>query len=68
MWSCQDLLNNQTDKLKRELDKLQGKDYITAVLQLTEFVLPKMQRGQVKFRNDTPVPQAPRIVTIIESE
>jgi hypothetical protein len=64
----QNLLNDQTEKLKRELNKLQGKDYIMAVLQLTVFVLPKMQRRQVEFKNDSPVPQAPCIVTIIERE
>lgn len=47
-----DLLSGQSDKIRAELDSLTGKEYISAVLSLTEYILPKMQRVELKPDTD----------------
>lgn len=43
----QSLLDNQQDKIKSELKKLTGKDYINAITCLLEFALPKLSRTEL---------------------
>jgi hypothetical protein len=43
----QSLLDDQQPKIKTELQKLTGKDYITAVTCLLEFALPKLNRTEL---------------------
>ena len=42
------LLDRQQDKIELELSKLTGKDYISAITGMMEFVLPKLQRTELK--------------------
>lgn len=44
----QKLLDRQQDKIIIELEGLSGKEYFTAVTCLLEFILPKLQRSEVK--------------------
>ncbi|MCB0628874.1 MAG: hypothetical protein R2824_06085 [Saprospiraceae bacterium] len=37
------LLTGQQSKIEKELQKLTGKDYLQAILKLSEFVVPKMR-------------------------
>lgn len=46
------LLDSQQDKIKSELSKLTGKDYISAITGMMEFVLPKLQRTELKGADD----------------
>ena len=47
----QTLLDTQQDKILTELNQLHGKDYLNAVNGLMEFVLPKLQRTELKNEN-----------------
>ena len=47
----QSLLDTQQDKILTELNQLHGKDYLNAVNGLMEFVLPKLQRTELKNEN-----------------
>jgi hypothetical protein len=42
----QNLLDKQQTKIKRELNKLTGKEYISVVISLMEFVVPKLSRSE----------------------
>ena len=65
----QNMINQQTEKLEHELTMLQGKDYINAVLQLLEFVVPKMQKQQVFMVNEShPMPRVPVITEHYDEE
>jgi hypothetical protein len=44
----QDLLDTQKPKIENELVKLEGKDYLTVITGLMEFVMPKLQRTELK--------------------
>ena len=44
----QSVLDQQQDKIVIELNKLTGKDYLSAINGLMEFVLPKLQRTELK--------------------
>ena len=46
------LLDSQQDKIFIELSKLTGKDYISAITGMMEFVLPKLQRTELKGADD----------------
>ena len=50
----QSLLDDQQDKIKTELQKLTGKDYISAVTSLLEFALPKLNRSELTADPDGP--------------
>jgi hypothetical protein len=50
----QSLLDDQQDKIKTELQKLTGKDYISAVTCLLEFALPKLNRTELTADADGP--------------
>ena len=43
----QSLLDDQQEKIKAELERLTGKDYINAITGLLEFVLPKLNRSEL---------------------
>ena len=43
----QELLDGEQDKLKVELNKLDGKDYINVITDLMEFCIPKLQRTEL---------------------
>ena len=43
----QDLINGQQDKIRHELIKLEGKDYMSAITSLMEYVIPKLNRTEV---------------------
>jgi hypothetical protein len=40
----QSILDSQNEKIISELDKLEGIDYLRIIIQLSEFVIPKIQR------------------------
>jgi hypothetical protein len=40
-------MNDQHRKIKTELKKLEGKDYINAITTLMEFVIPKLNRSEI---------------------
>jgi len=44
----QSLIDNQQDKIKTELNGLTGKEYLSVVTGLLEFVMPKLQRTEIK--------------------
>ena len=44
----QNLLDKQGPKIENELNSLQGKEYLTAITNLMEFVMPKLQRTELK--------------------
>ncbi len=44
----QSLLDTQTNKIKLELSRLHGKNYFAALNGLMEFVIPKLQRTEIK--------------------
>ncbi len=48
----QSLLDTQQPKIKLELGRLHGKDYLGAVSGLMEFVMPKLQRTELKTNLD----------------
>ena len=47
------LLDNQQGKIKRELEKLTGKDYLNAITCLLEFALPKLSRSELSADGPT---------------
>jgi len=47
----QSLLDTQQDKIKIELNSLTGKDYLSVISGLMEFVIPKLQRTELKSDN-----------------
>lgn len=49
----QSLLDDQQDKIKDELQKLTGKDYLNAVTGLLEFALPKLSRSELSADGPT---------------
>ena len=40
----QSLLDNQTNKIEIELNKLDGKEYLSVILNLLEYSIPKLNR------------------------
>jgi hypothetical protein len=50
----QSIIDKQKDKIETELNKLQGKEFLTAITGLMEFVIPKLQRTELKtdFKNE----------------
>ena len=42
----QTLLDNQSTKIEIELNKLDGKDYLSVVLNLMEYCIPKLNRTE----------------------
>ncbi len=40
----QSLLDNQTAKIETELSNLSGKEYLTVILSLMDFAIPKLSR------------------------
>jgi hypothetical protein len=50
----QSLLDDQGPKIKDELKKLTGKDYISAVTCLLEFTIPKLNRTELTADADGP--------------
>lgn len=44
----QSLLDDEKDKIKLELSKLTGKDYLNVVAGFMEFSIPKLQRTEFK--------------------
>ena len=52
----QSLLDNQQDKIKNELNGLHGKDYLGAVNGLMEFIMPKLQRTELKTEEGEDLP------------
>ena len=42
------ILDKQKDKIESELDKLQGKDYLSTITGLFEYVLPKLSRTEMR--------------------
>ncbi len=55
----QGIIDKQRPKIEKELTGLQGRDYINAVSNLLEFVLPKIRRMELNS-------EGPRGETIIE--
>lgn len=53
----QSLLDAQQAKIKYELGRLHGKDYLGTVTGLMEFVMPKLQRTELVEVEDKPLPQ-----------
>lgn len=49
----QSLLDDQQDKIKDELEKLTGKDYLNAITGLLEFALPKLSRSELSADGPT---------------
>jgi len=49
----QSLLDDQQDKIKDELKKLTGKDYLNAVTGLLEFALPTLSRRELRADGQT---------------
>lgn len=43
----QNLLDNQTNKIEMEINKLEGKDYLSVILDLIEYTLPKLSRKSI---------------------
>ena len=43
------------DKFKREIMKLNGKEYVEAYLKMIEYIAPKLQRSTVMQSNDKTV-------------
>jgi len=41
-------LNEHTERLEQELNKLSGKDYINAITGLLEYSIPKLNRTEIK--------------------
>lgn len=41
------LLEENEAKIKKELSTLEGKDFLNAIFQMTEYVLPKLQRTEI---------------------
>ena len=48
----QSLLDSQQDKIKTELSGLHGKDYLTVINGFMEFVMPKLQRTELKTNEE----------------
>jgi len=42
------LISKQRDKIEEELSKLEGKEYINAIVMLSDYIIPKMKRTEVK--------------------
>ena len=45
----QRIIDGEGDKLKSELDKLEGTAYVNAIIRLMEFSVPKLQRVQAEI-------------------
>lgn len=43
----QSLLDNQTNKIEIELNKLDGKEYLNVILNLLEYSIPKLNRTEI---------------------
>lgn len=41
------LLEENEGRIKKELSTLEGKDFLNAIFQMTEYVLPKLQRTEI---------------------
>ena len=62
---CNFLKGEGSDKLKVEINKLKGKDYVLAITQLVEFVKPKLQRTTLSNDPDNPInPVSINITTV----
>ncbi len=46
------IVDNQISKIETELNSLSGKEYISAITGLMEFVLPKLSRTDLKSADD----------------
>lgn len=51
----QDLIDDNTDKIKTELEGLKGKAFLDAVFNFMEYVQPKLSRSEVKAEISRPV-------------
>ncbi len=49
----QNLLDKQQGKIRRELKKLEGKEYLSIVLTLMEFSIPKLNRTELNTNGIT---------------
>jgi hypothetical protein len=49
------ILNDGVDKLRLEMNKLEGKDYLAAYIAMLEYVIPKKARIQVSNEDDEKV-------------
>lgn len=52
---AQIIVEQGTDKFNEELDKLKGKDYVYAFMNLMEYVKPKLQRVTMETDPDNPM-------------
>jgi hypothetical protein len=43
----QSLLDNQTEKIKKELNSLKGKEYLSVILSLMDFAIPKLSKTEM---------------------
>lgn len=48
------IFEENTDKLKEELQKLSGKDFCTIMMQMADYILPKRSRVSVSKESDAP--------------
>jgi hypothetical protein len=49
------IVENNQDKIKKELEKLDGKPYLDAVLSLMEYVQPKLNRTELTGDTESPL-------------
>lgn len=48
----QSLLDNQKDKIEAELNTLKGKEYLSVILSLMDFTMPKLSRVIYRDENE----------------
>jgi hypothetical protein len=51
----QKLMHEQRSKIKMKLEKLQGKECLTAIMSLMEFVIPKLNRSEINSNEITTI-------------
>ena len=56
----QSLLDSQTAKIKNELNNLSGKEYLSVILSLMDFTMPKLSR--VIYQDENRLPQLDNII------
>lgn len=56
----QTLLDNQKDKIEAELNTLKGKEYLSVILSLMDFTMPKLSR--LTYQDENQLPQLENII------